>query len=67
MYETRVKDLAPADRLKIQCVCGRIALIAVNGLGLPPYLRVLELKRRLLCENCGERGKVNLMIVSPAR
>jgi hypothetical protein len=63
MYEARIEDMSAADRLRVECVCGRVALIAVNGLGLPPYLRVQELKRRLRCENCGERGKVDLTIV----
>jgi len=63
MYEARVEDMSAADRLRIECTCGRIVLIAVNGLGLPPYLRVRELGRRLKCENCGERGKVDLTIV----
>jgi hypothetical protein len=62
-FEARVEDMSAADRLRIECTCGRIALISVAGLGLPPYLRVLELKRRLMCENCGERGKVDLSIV----
>jgi hypothetical protein len=39
------------------------ALIAVQGPNLPAYFHVKDLKRLLRCDNCGERGKVDLTII----
>jgi hypothetical protein len=43
--------------------CNRVTLIAVQGLNLPGYLLVKEIGRKFRCENCGERGHVDLTIV----
>jgi hypothetical protein len=49
--------------VKIECQCGRVALIAVQGLGLPSYEPIRSLDQKLRCDNCGEKGKVLLSIV----
>jgi hypothetical protein len=49
--------------VKIECQCGRVALIAVQGLGLPGYEPIKSLAHKLCCENCGARSKVLLSIV----
>jgi hypothetical protein len=61
-FEARIEDLTIRDRVKIECPCGRVALIAVQGLGLPSYEPIRSLAHKLRCENCGERGKVLLSI-----
>jgi hypothetical protein len=33
-FEARIENLSIRDRVKIECTCGRVALIAVQGLGL---------------------------------
>jgi hypothetical protein len=53
-----------ADRLRIHCVCGRVVLIAVQGLNLPGYTRIKDIARLLRCDNCGKR---DLTIVWEAR
>jgi hypothetical protein len=63
LFEARIEDLSIRDRVKIECVCGRVALIGVQGLGLPSYEPIRSLAHKLRCENCGERGKVFLSIV----
>jgi hypothetical protein len=63
LFQARVEDLSISDRVKIECICGRVALIAVQGLGLPGYTPIQSLVHKLRCENCGERGKVLLSIV----
>jgi hypothetical protein len=62
-YDARVGDLSIEDRVRIECQCRRIVLIPVQGLGLPGHARIRELGRLLRCDNCGERGKVELTIV----
>jgi hypothetical protein len=46
-YDARCDDLAIQGRVKVECICGRVVLIAVQGLGLPDYFRIKELGRRL--------------------
>ena len=43
--------------------CGRVSLIAVQALLKPPSLPIADLKGYLRCDNCGERGHVDLSIV----
>jgi hypothetical protein len=43
--------------------CNRVVLIAVQGLNQPGWLPISELGRHLRCDNCGERGHVDLTIV----
>jgi hypothetical protein len=47
--------------------CGRVALLpAATFNGLPSYLHVVDLKRHLRCDNCGERGQVIVSVAEPA-
>ena len=62
-FESRIEHLTIADRVRIACQCGRVAFIAVQGLRQPNHRLVRDLKPLLRCENCGERGKVDLTIV----
>ena len=66
LYTTRIEDLGPGDFVKFECVCGRDLLIPpsslLNGLRLPPATRVLDLKQRLRCRECDQRGKAIVSI-----
>jgi hypothetical protein len=70
-FEARIEHLTIADRVRVECLgrmpdgswCNRISLIAVQGLLRPPHLLISDLKRYLKCDNCGERGHVDLTIV----
>jgi hypothetical protein len=70
-YEARIEHLTIHDRVRVECLgrmpdgswCNRVSLIAVQGLLKPPKLLISDLKRYLKCDNCGERGHVDLSIV----
>jgi hypothetical protein len=62
-YEARIEHLTITDRVRIDCQCGRTAFIAVQGLCQPDHRLIRDLKPLLRCENCGERGTVELTIV----
>ena len=70
-FEARIEPLTIADRVRVECLgrmpdgsrCNRVALIAVQGLLKPGWLPISDLKRYLKCDNCGERGHVDLTIV----
>jgi hypothetical protein len=70
-FEARIEHLTIADRVRVECLgrmpdgtsCNRVVLIAVQGLLKPGWLPISELGRYLKCENCGERGHVDLTIV----
>jgi hypothetical protein len=70
-FEARIEHLTIADRVRVECLgrmpdgshCNRVVLIAVQGLLKPGWLPISELKRYLKCDNCGERGFVDLTIV----
>ena len=36
-YDARIEDLSIRDRVKIECQCGRVALLAVQRLNLPGF------------------------------
>jgi hypothetical protein len=70
-FEARIEHLTIHDRVRVECLgklpdgswCGRISLIAVQGLLKPPSLPIADLKRYLRCDNCGQKGHVDLSIV----
>ena len=70
-FEARIEHLSIHDRVRVECLgkmpdgswCNRISLIAVQGLLRPGWLPIADLKRYLKCENCGQRGHVDLSIV----
>lgn len=69
-FEARIEHLTIADRVRVECLgkmpdgtyCNRVSLIAVQGLLKPPHLLISELGRYLRCDNCGERGHVDLSV-----
>ena len=61
-HVARIEDLSAADRLQIWCDCRRVVLISVVGLGLPGMDADPRSCAPLKCENCGERGKVDVGI-----
>ena len=70
-FEARIEHLTIADRVRVECLgkmpdgssCNRVAFIAVQGLLKPNWLSISNLKPYLRCDNCGERGHVDLSIV----
>jgi len=65
-YAARIEDLGPGDFVKVECIaCGHDELILpsslLNGLRLPPFTPVLDL-RRLRCRECNARGKAVVSI-----
>ena len=70
-FEARIEHLTIHDRVRVECLgkmpdgswCNRVSLIAVQGLLKPPNLLISDLKRYLKCDNCGERGHVDLSII----
>jgi hypothetical protein len=65
LYDARIKDLAPGDFVKVECICGHSELIPSSGLQqglrLPTHLPVLDLQR-LRCRECDRRGRVVVSI-----
>jgi hypothetical protein len=74
--EARVEDLGPADRVKVECLgrmpngerCNRVTLLDVHSLRrhrepLPPRTPIKDLYHWLRCENCDERGHLDLRII----
>ena len=67
LYDARIEDLGDGDFLRVECAgCGHDEMIPpiglLQGLRLPPYMRVLDLERRFRCRECDQRGKVVLSI-----
>jgi hypothetical protein len=65
LYDARVSDLGPDDRVKIECACGHIAMLKgamLGTAGLPPHTKLLDLKRRLKCRSCRWRGRADVSI-----
>jgi hypothetical protein len=61
LYAARIEDLGPVDFMVIECVaCPNVGLLSgayLLKLGLPPYSKLLELKRHTRCRGCGLRGR----------
>jgi hypothetical protein len=50
--------------VKVECQCGRTAMLPPSAFdGLPNYPHVIDLKERLRCDNCGERGRVMVSVL----
>jgi hypothetical protein len=65
LYTACIEDLGPGDFVKVDCACGHTALLApafLNRLGLSPRDKVLDLKDRVRCRCCGERGRAVVSI-----
>jgi hypothetical protein len=61
LYAARLGDLGPGDFVKVDCAaCSHTALLTrefLNGLGLSPSRKVLDLQARVRRPGCGERGR----------
>ena len=63
LYAARLEHIGPADRVKVECACGHVELLAASAFdGLPSYEPVLDLKHRLRCSACGEKGRVDVSV-----
>ena len=64
LFECRLEHIGRYDRVKVECACGREVLLSLDAFnGLPSNTRVLDLKRRLRCDSCGERSRVMVSVV----
>lgn len=67
-YALRLDDLRPWHVIVATCAaCGKRAHIGAALLqhGRPPYIRLLDLERKLSCSRCGNRHG-NTLVVSIA-
>jgi ribosomal protein S27E len=66
LYMARIEDLGPGDFVQVDCGgCSHTALLApafLNRLGLSPRDKVLDLKDRVRCRECGARGRAVVSI-----
>jgi hypothetical protein len=65
LYAARVADLGPDDRVKIECVCGHVAMLTpamLGTAGVPSHVKLLDLKHRLKCRSCRWRGRADVSI-----
>jgi hypothetical protein len=67
LYTARIEDLGPGDCVKVECtVCGHTELLPsvglLQGMRLPPYTHVLDLKPKLRCRECDTKGRVVVSI-----
>ena len=64
LFECRLEHIGRLDRVKVEYACGREVLLPLDAFaGLPGNTRVMDLKRRLRCDSCGERGRVMVSVV----
>jgi hypothetical protein len=65
LYDARVSDLGPDDRVVVECACGHLEHLTAAMLttaGVAPYTPVLDLKRRLKCQACRWKGRADISI-----
>jgi hypothetical protein len=65
LYDARIEDLGPGDRVVVECGCGHIEHLSAAMLataGLSPYTKVLDLKGRLKCRECRWKGRAMVSI-----
>ena len=64
LWECRLEHMCKYDRIKVECGCGRTALLPLNAFyGLAHNTHILDLKRRLRCDSCGRKGHVDVSVV----
>jgi hypothetical protein len=64
LFECRLEHIGRFDRVQVECACGRDVLLSLEAFaGLSSNTRVIDLKRRLRCDSCGERGRVMVSVV----
>jgi hypothetical protein len=65
LYAARLEDLGPGHYVEVECTCGHTMLLTAQMLttaGLPSYVNILSLQRRMRCRECDEKGKVSVSI-----
>jgi hypothetical protein len=65
LYAVHLSDLGPDDFVHVRCGCGHEELLSAAMLataGLPPYTKVLALKRRLKCRECRWKGRAEVIV-----
>ena len=65
LYDARLQDLGPGDLVKITCACSHTELLTASMLrtaGVREYQTIVDLKWKLRCRECDERGKVAISI-----
>jgi hypothetical protein len=65
LYDARIEDLGPDDRVLVECACGHIEHLTAAMLataGVPPYTAVLDLQRLLKCKSCRWKGRALVSI-----
>jgi hypothetical protein len=64
LFDCRLEHIGKFDRIKVECGCGRTALLAQDAFyGFPSNTLVKDLERRLRCDDCGERGRAIVSVV----
>jgi hypothetical protein len=64
LFDCRLEHVGRYDRVKVECACGREVLLALDAFnGLLSNTRIIDLKRRLRCDNCGQKGHVDISVV----
>jgi hypothetical protein len=66
LYDVRLEDLGPDDRVKVECACGdseELTAAMLTTAGLPPYMTILDLRPRLKCQSCRWKGRADVSIV----
>jgi hypothetical protein len=65
LYDARIEDLGPDDRVLVECACGHVEQLTAAMLttaGVPQYGKVLDLQRRLKCQECRWKGRAIVSI-----
>jgi hypothetical protein len=65
LYDARVEDLGPDDRVVVECACGHLEYLTAAMLataGVPPFTPVVDLKHRLKCKSCRWKGRAMVSI-----
>jgi hypothetical protein len=64
LFECRLEHIGRYDRVKVECACGREVLLPLEAFaGLPSNTRIIDPKRRLRCDSCGQKGHVDISVV----
>jgi hypothetical protein len=64
LFECRLEHIGRYDRVKVECACGREVLLSLKPFaGLHSNTRIIDLKRRLVCDSRGQKGHVDISVV----
>jgi hypothetical protein len=65
LFEARLEHLGPSDLVEITCACGHAEMLSATMLrtaGVQDHQTIVDLKWKLRCRECDERGKVAITI-----